>query len=146
MTYEYHPKYPRQKLREIVQKYLQQLAMLRRDTNCDVSFAQDGEGSEAPTARGWLLEAPGGGVAERYLLMRDGDVWREAPPPLNQEPPTWLGEPDDDICTLLAKSLANARLGGTGFLADEDHGAVVVADRRSGQMTFQGPERRTPGT
>ncbi len=145
MTYEYHPKYPRQKLREIVQKYLQQLAILRRDTNCDVSFTQDGSPGE-PTARGWLLAttAPDGSPT-RYLLMRDGDVWREAPPPAGQEPPTWLGEPDDDIVSLLAKSLANARLGGQGFLVEEDQSAIVAADRRTGQLTFQGPERRTTG-
>ncbi len=88
MTYEYHPKYPRQKLREIVQKYLQQLATMRRDPNCDVSFAQDGTASGPPTARGWLLHAPAGaeGAGDRYLLMSDGDVWREAPPPAGQEP------------------------------------------------------------
>ncbi len=145
MTYEYRPKFPRQKLREIVQKYLQQLAMLRREPNCDVAFTQDATASGPPTARGWLLETPAAnGSPERYLLMRDGDVWREAPPPAGQEPPTWLGEPDDDIVSLLAKSLANARLGGNGFLAEEAAGTVVVADRRTGQMTFQGAERRKP--
>jgi hypothetical protein len=145
VSYEYHPKYPRQKLREVVQKYLKQLAILRRETNCDVSFTVDGRPG-TPTARGWLLEAAAAeGSTQRYLLMQDGDVWREAPPPAGKEPRTWLGEPDDDIVTLLAKSLANARLGGTGFLAVEEQNSMVVADRRTGQMTFQGPERRKPG-
>jgi hypothetical protein len=142
VTYEYHPKYPRQKLREVVQKYLQQLAILRRETNCDVSFVQDGRPG-TPTARGWLLEGAGpDGAPQRYLLMRDGDVWREAAPPAGKEPPTWLGEPDDDIVSLLAKSLGNARLGGTGFLAAEEQNSIVAADRRTGQMTYQGHERR----
>jgi hypothetical protein len=45
--------------------------------------------------------------------------------------------------TLLARSLADARMGGSGWLATEGQGVERVADRRTGHHTHQGPERRT---
>jgi hypothetical protein len=151
MGYEYHPKFPRAKLHEVVTHYIASLRQLRREPNCRVAF-RERETVRETSVRGWLLRdpRPESGM-NRYLLLEDGDVWREseasgaAPGASDRGEFEWLEGPDDDIVTLLAQSLGNARMAGNGFLEDEEDVELhphVVDDRRRGQQPHQGPERR----
>ena len=54
----------------------------------------------------------------------------------------WLPEPDDQFVMLPAKALADARMGGSGWLADGDGDVEQVPDRRGERLPHQGPERR----
>ena len=78
--------------------------------------------------------------------MEDGDVWRArageaGSPALSAAVAAWLEEPNDDLVMLLARSLGDARLGGSGWLeADDD--VECVADRRLERRGHEGPERR----
>jgi hypothetical protein len=54
----------------------------------------------------------------------------------------WLPEPDDQFVMLLAKAPADARMGGSGWLADGDGDVEQVPERRGEQLPHQGPERR----
>jgi hypothetical protein len=150
VTYSYQPKFPKTKLREIVVKYIGVMETLGKAANCSVAFVgSDGTAGEA-RVRGWLLsdtrpETP----ASRYVILPDGDTWREVASPQQADLPegarVWLNGPDDDLVTLLARSQANARMGGNGFLDDEaalELGAYQVTDRREQQQPYQGPERR----
>ena len=166
MTYNYRPKDPRAKLREVVLKYVESMRTAGRAPNLGVVF----DGSAAPAERahayGYLLEDRRSG--RRYILMEDGDVLCDdrhgAGPEAGVErspersymllasaegvpnPPgsPWMGEPDDELVTLLARSLADARMGGTGWMvgAVEDVEPHQVPDRRVAQHSHQGPERR----
>ena len=52
---------------------------------------------------------------------------------------------DNDLATLLPKSLMDAQMGGTGYLLDEESaagGPLLVGDRREAQHPFQGVDRR----
>ncbi|MCX6372718.1 MAG: hypothetical protein NTX16_06480 [Actinobacteria bacterium] len=69
-------------------------------------------------------------------MLEDGDVVR-AP----EE--TWLAEPSDEVVTLLAKALADARLGGSGWLADGGDELERVPDRRGERRPHEGSERRS---
>ncbi len=87
---------------------------------------------------------PGGG--DRYLLLEDGDVWRAvqpegASPALDAAVAAWLAEPNDDLVMILARSLSDARLGGTGWLEGGD-GVEHVGDRRTARASHGGPDRR----
>ena len=78
----YQPKYPRAKLRDIVTKHLGALRLAGLRPNSTAVFglppAQGGE------ARAWLIQDPRQRVTEvRYLLLDDGDVWREVDAPQN---------------------------------------------------------------
>jgi len=149
---KYQPKYPRAKLREITTKHITVLRTLGLTPNCTVAFVgADGTGG-ACQAGAWLLkdpQSPAGG--RRYILLSDGDVWREVEAPASApgEPSgerVWLSGPDDDLVILLSRAQTNARLGGSGFLEDEECvllDAHVVADRREEQQPHQGPERRS---
>ncbi len=158
MAYEYRPKDPRGKLREVVTKYLSNMRVAGRQPNRGVAFDAAAADAGAAHTSGWLLDdhRPQDGE-NRYLLLEDGDVWHAvAPPPgrtggLDQPGPSpaldaavdrWLAEPSDDLVTLLARSLSDARMGGSGWLADGEASVEVVTDRRAGRSGHHGPERR----
>lgn len=152
MSYTYQPKFPKAKLREIVTKYEAVMQTLGMAPNCSIAFV-GADGSVSPAhVRGWLLKDPGPQAdGPRCVLLPDGDVWREVEPPASagQDPGTqriWLNGPDDDLVTLLARSQANVRTGGNGFLEAEEHVELnphVVTDRRQEQHPHEGPERRS---
>ena len=147
MAYGYQPRDPRGKLREIVTKYVSSMRVAGHAPNRGVLFGEDGAADTPPDSRGWLVDARRPGAAgERYLLLENGDVWRapqsESPTPaLDAAVSAWLAEPSDDLVTLLARSLSDARMGGRGWL-DEGDGVERVQDRRQVRDPHQGPERR----
>jgi hypothetical protein len=114
-----------------------------RAPNCGVVFGDDVSPHAHPQARGWLIgdrrpETRG----DRYLIMDDGDVWRARTSGVPAESrPAWMTEPDDDLITLLARSLGDARLGGAGWLELVGR-AEKVEDRRRERSLRAGPERR----
>ena len=143
----YQPKYPRDKLRSIVTKHLASFRLAGLGPNCAVGFGQ----TPAPDGqvRGWLIEDPRERVAAvRYLLLDDGDVWREVEAPHDAGEAgdrVWLSGPDDDLVTLLVRAQKDASLGGRACLVAEervDLATRVVADRREGHQPLSGPERR----
>jgi len=147
---EFHPRYPKATLHEVVTQYIDSLRALGRKPECSVAFVRR-DGSVSPASvRGWLLKdtRPGSGT-NRYLLLEDGDVWRDVKSPTESGAEggqrEWLLGPDDDLVTLLAESLANAQIGESGFLEEEERVELrpyVVADRRREQQPYDGPERR----
>jgi hypothetical protein len=147
--YDYHPKDPRGKLREVVAKYLTAMRVAGREPNRGVVFVGD-DAPAAPQTEGWLVDdRRPESAGDRYLLLNDGDVWRakthetSASAALDAAVDAWLAEPNDDLVTLLARSLADARRGGSGWLAPPESETVErVADRRGGCAPHQGPERR----
>lgn len=140
----YRPRDPRGKLREVTTNWTLSMRIAGRAPNCGVVFDREAPPHSGPQARGWLVgdrrpESQG----TRYLIMDDGDVWRARPTEAQeQSPASWMTEPDDDLVTLLAKSLGDARLGGAGWLELVGR-AECVEDRRREQAGHQGPERRT---
>jgi hypothetical protein len=149
VSYMYQLKDPRGHLRKIVLDYLKKMRVLGRRANRSIKFMDAVEG-EGPDGAGWLLVDPRvENVQHRYLLMDDGDVWHECIGEACETPVAtdkqWLGQPTDDLATLLPKSLLDAQMGGTGFMLDEEsaaEGPLLVGDRREGQKPFQGLERR----
>lgn len=160
MPYEYHPKDPRAKLREVVTRYVSSMRVSGRRPNRGVVFDPN---AEAPQTSGWLLnDHRPRENGDRYLLLEDGDVWhcKAAPrgqvggadqpdaehsgasPALDAAVARWLAGPNDDLVTLLARSLADARMGGSGWLVDGEEAVEVVEDRRNGGSDHGGPERR----
>jgi len=143
----YQPKYPRAKLRGIVMKHLAALRLAGLAPNCSVVFGE--APPQGDRGRGWLLEDPRQRVATvRYLLLDDGDVWREVEPPHDAAETVeriWLSGPDDDLVTLLIKAVNDARREGAACLVPEervDLATRVVTDRREGHQPLGGPERR----
>lgn len=136
MGYNYRPKDPRAKLREVVAKYVQAMRLAGCTPNVGVIFGSEPNGQAAPQAQGFLVEDRRSG--RRYLLLEDGDVLSDPPKE------AWLDEPEDELVTLLARSLADARFGGSGWLAGAELCAEpeAVPDRRSERRPHQGPERR----
>ena len=152
MSYSYQPKDPKAKLREVVFKYVSAMRIAGRVPNCAVFFGGSSAEANAPHTHGYLVldrrpEARGA----RYLFLEDGDV-------LHAPGESWLEETNDELVTLLAKSLADARMGGSGWLEDADGSQESqearearearevqerVPDRRSGARPHQGPERRS---
>ena len=53
----------------------------------------------------------------------------------------WLAAPDDDLISILARALGDARLGGSGWLEAAD-GIERVDDRRQERRPHEGPDRR----
>jgi hypothetical protein len=112
-------------------------------------FGGDGQAAK-PQLEGWLVDdRRPENSGDKYLLLDDGDVWRakthesSSSAALDAAVDAWLAEPNDDLVTLLARSLADARMGGSGWLAEVDeHDVERVTDRRSGRQPHQGPERR----
>ena len=144
MAYEYGFKHPREKLHEIVSRYLVQMHTLGRAPNCGVSFcAARFARADVP---GWLLRRDDGGRDGRYVLLEDGDVWLEACDGCeeHQGDGGWLTVPSDELSVLLARSLRSARSGGDALLAMGEAAAnrVVVGDRRCGAQAFAGREKR----
>ncbi len=149
MEHPYQPKYPRAKLKEIVVRHLGALQLAGLKPNSRVSFGEPGAGS--PEVHGWLLADPRRRPAEvRYLLLEDGDVWREiegAQAGGEGEARVWLSGPDDDLVTLLVQARSDAQRGGSGFLVADEQVELaprVVGDRRDGSHPYPGPERRRP--
>lgn len=148
MSYMYQLKDPRGQLRKIVLDYLKKMRVLGRAANRSVRFVDAAQG-EGPDTVGWLIRDPRvQNVQLRYVLMEDGDVWHESIGAAGAEPAAadkqWLGQPTDDLATLLPKSLLDAQMGGSGFMIDEESGGdpLLVGDRREGQQPFQGLDRR----
>lgn len=152
MSYCYQPKDPKAKLREVVSRYVSAMHVAGQAPNCSVFFGGSAAEATAPHAHGYLVldrrpEARGA----RYLFLEDGDV-------LHAPGESWLDQTNDELVTLLAKSLADARMGGSGWLATTDGSVETpeareirearelkeqVPDRRSAARPHQGPERRT---
>ena len=136
MSYSYQPRDPRAKLREVAAKWASAMRVTGHAPNRDIVFAGDSSAASAPHVHAFLvddrrLQASG----ERYLVLEDGDVMR-APED------TWLAEPSDELVTLFAKALADARMGGSGWLADGGDAPERVPDRRAERRAHEGPERR----
>jgi hypothetical protein len=149
MDTAYRPRDPKAKLQEIVTRHLGVLRTMRLTPNCDVSFV-GADGRVGDTAvRGWLLRDPQATVPRRYLLLDDGDVWREAEQPAadgEQGERVWLNGPDDDFVALLARSQASARMERNGLLEEETRVLLdphLVSDRRTEARCHGGPERRS---
>ena len=143
MSYGYQLRDPKAKLREVVSKYVSAMRVTGRVPNCAVFFGGNDAETTTPHTHGYLVldrrpEARGA----RYLFLEDGDV-------LHAPGECWLEETNDELVTLLAKSLADARMGGSGWLENADGSQEAqraeerVPDRRSGVRPHQGPERRT---
>lgn len=137
VTYLYKPRDPRAKLREVAAKWVSGMRVTGRAPNRGIVFEGDAGTAAAPQLHGFLVDdrrpqASG----ERYLVLEDGDVMR-AP----EE--TWLVGPSDELVTLFAKALADARMGGSGWLADDGAQVELVPDRRAGSRSHDGPERRS---
>jgi hypothetical protein len=119
-----------------------------RHPNRGVVFGDDGPPEREPQAKGWLVDDRRPGASgDSYLLMDDGDVWRagrgQSPSPaLDAAVDAWLAEPSDDLVMLLARSLSDARMGGSGWLQDGD-GVERVGERRRARQSHEGPDRRT---
>lgn len=135
MSYSYQPRDPRSKLRQVAVKWVSAMRVTGHAPNRDIVFADDS--ATAPHIRGFLVDdRRPQASAERYLILEDGDVLR-AP----EE--TWLAEPNDELVTLFAKALGDARMGGSGWLADRGDELERVPDRREGPRHHDGPERRS---
>jgi len=149
VSYMYQLKDPRGHLRRIVLDYLKKMRVLGRAANRSITFV-DAAQATGPDTVGWLLQDPRvQNVQLRYVLMEDGDVWHESIGGTGEAPAAtdkqWLGQPTDDLASLLPKSLMDAQMGGSGFLIDEESaggGPLLVGDRREGQQPFQGLDRR----
>jgi hypothetical protein len=147
VAYQYQPRDPRGKLREVTGKWTASMRVAGRAPNRAVVFGEDGSPGRAPQAQGWLVDdRRPGATGDRYLIMDDGDVWRAsragASPALDAAVSAWLAEPDDDLVTILARALSDARLGGSGWLEVAD-GVERVDDRRQGREPHEGPDRRS---
>ena len=146
MAYNYQPRDPRGKLREVTTKWTASMRVAGRAPNRDIVFGEDGSPGRAPQAQGWLVDdRRHGATGDRYLIMDDGDVWRAstegASPALDAAVAAWLAAPDDDLITILARALSDARLGGSGWLEAAD-GVERVDDRRQERKAHEGPDRR----
>ncbi len=147
MEYSYRPKDPRGKLREVVTKWTASMKVAGRAPNRGVVFGEDGSPGQEPQAQGWLVDDRRPGASgDSYLLMDDGDVWRAGrgggpSPALDAAVDAWLAEPNDDLVMLLARSLSDARMGGTGWLHDGG-GIERVSERRRARQPHDGPDRR----
>ena len=146
MAYEYRPRDPRGKLREVTTKWTANMRVAGHAPNRGVVFGDQPGQEVRPQAHGWLLDDRRPGAAgDRYLVMDDGDVWRaghgSASPALDQAVSAWLDAPSDDLVMLLARALNDARMGGGGWLEAAD-GVERVEDRRRRRREHGGRERR----
>jgi hypothetical protein len=146
VAYTYRPRDPRGKLREVTTRWTANMRVAGRAPNCTVAFGGDMPPDDGPQPRGWLVDDRRPGAAgDRYLIMEDGDVWcarAGASPALDAAVAAWLSEPNDDLVTLLARALGDARLGGAGWL-EATGGPERVEDRRCEPSPHNGPERRS---
>jgi hypothetical protein len=139
----YRPRDPRGKLREVSTNWTLSMRIAGRAPNCGVVFGRDASPHSSPQATAWLVgdrrpERQG----DRYVILDDGDVWRARASQPAEQASSWMTEPDDDLVSLLAKSLGDARLGGAGWLEIAGR-AEHVDDRRQEAVGHAGPERRT---
>ncbi len=146
MAYEYQPRDPRGKLREVTTKWTASMRVAGRAPNRAIAFGDDGSPGRPSQVQGWLVDDRRPGAAgRRYLIMDDGDVWRAsrdgASPALDEAAAAWLAAPDDDLITILARALGDARLGGSGWLELAD-GIERVDDRRQERRPHEGRDRR----
>jgi hypothetical protein len=141
---------PRTALRSCVLDYLGKMRALGLLPNRGVAFCQDPRCEGSPDAYAWLLVDPRT-PGERWVLLDDGGVWHEAEGGPSVELPhstpvyEWLDRPSLTLERLLGHSLFNARLGGSGFLSNEERFArrpYVIGDRRSNRGPHPGAERR----
>jgi hypothetical protein len=135
VSYSCQPHDPRAKLREVACKWVSAMRVTGRAPNRDVVF--EGDSPAASRVHGFLVDdrrpqASG----ERYLVLEDGDV-------LQAPGETWLAAPSDAIVTVFAKALADARMGGSGWLAIGGDDLERVPDRRGERHPHEGPERRS---
>jgi hypothetical protein len=137
MSSSYQPRDPRAKLREVSAKWVSAMRVTGLAPNRGIVFAGDSSTPAAPQLHGLLVDdrRPQASGA-RYLVLEDGDVLR-APDV------TWLAEPNDELVTLFAKALADARMGGSGWLADGGDEFASVPDRRGERRPHEGAERRS---
>ncbi len=146
MSNGYQPKFPKEKLHEIVTKFIINMTNLGHEPNCTVGFCRDGVIENKDEVRGWMLDNRGPeGTPLRHLLLADGDAWREVEAPAGSGKREWLQGPDDDLVMLLARSLASARMMGDGCLADEEHVELhpyKVDDRRGKARPGTGEDHR----
>jgi hypothetical protein len=140
----YRPRDPRGKLREVTTNWTLSMRIAGRAPNCGVVFGEDAPPHAGPEVRAWLVgdrrpETSG----DRYVILDDGDVWRARATEAEDDAArrSWMTEPDDDLVTLLARSLGDARLGGAGWLELVGR-AERVADRRQERQPTAGQERR----
>ncbi len=144
MVYSYRPRDPRAKLREVTTRWTTSMRVAGRAPNCAVVFGRDMPPGSEPQARAWMVGDRRPGVdGDRYVILDDGDVWRARPgasPALDAAVTAWLAEPNDDLVTLLARSLSDARLGG-GW-PEPAGGVTCVDDRRQEPEAHDGPDRR----
>ena len=135
MSYSYQPRDPRAKLRKVAVKWVAAMRVTGHAPNRGIVF--DGDSAAAPHVHGFLVDDRRPQTSgEQYLVLEDGDVLR-AP----EE--TWLAEPNDDVVALFAKALADARMGGSGWLAEGGDELERVPDRRGDRRPHEGPERRS---
>jgi hypothetical protein len=136
VAYTYHPRDPHGKLREVGAKWMAAMRVAGRQPNRTVVFGHDPAAADTAQVRGFLIEdRRSANACGRYLVLEDGDV-------LCAPSGGWLPEPDDDVVTLLSRALADARMGGSGWLAEGDGTVELAPDRRSERLPHQGPERR----
>lgn len=144
---------PKEHLQRIVCDHLERMRGLGLEPNRGVSFDPDTPVGAPPDLRGWLIVDPRT-RHERWLLFDDGDVWHEisvsgsyeAAPQDGRSAYEWLWRPTGELVSMLGYSFQNAKLGGSGFLSDEDRFAsrpYVVGDRRQSPRPPAGLESRT---
>jgi hypothetical protein len=110
-----------------------------REPNRTVVFGPSPVAPGEAQVRGFLIEdRRPGNACGRYLVLEDGDV-------LCAPRGGWLPEPEDDVLTLLARALSDARMGGSGWLAEGDGTVELAPDRRTERLPRLGPERRGGG-
>jgi len=137
VSYSYQPRDPRAKLREVAAKWVSAMRVTGHAPNRGIVFDGDSSTATVPHVHGFLVDDRRPDASgERYLVLENGDVLR-AP----EE--TWLAEPSDELVTLFAKTLADARMGGSGWLADGGDALERVPDRRAERHAHEGPERRS---
>jgi hypothetical protein len=136
----HRPEDPRGQLREVTTNWTLSMRVAGRVPNCGVVFGRDTLPHTAPQARGWLIgDRRPVTRGDRYLVLDDGDVWRARSTP--EQEPSWMHDPDDDLVSLLSRSLDDARMGGAGWLELVGR-SERVDDRRTGRLDRKGAERR----
>lgn len=125
MSCSYQPRDPRAELREVAARWVSAIRVIGDGPNRGIVFGGDACAEAASHARVLLVDDQRPQASgQRYPVLEDGDVLR-AP----QE--KWLGEPNDELETLFAEVLADARMGGSGWLADGGDELERVPDRRA---------------
>jgi hypothetical protein len=136
MSDAYRPRDPRAKLREVAGRWASAMRVAGRAPNRGIVFRETQTAPEPAQVSGFLVDdRRPDGAGRRYLVLEDGDVMLEPEA-------RWLPEPDDELVTLLARTLADARMGGTGWLAEGEGVVEQVPDRRGERLPHEGPDRR----